>query len=139
MQIHKDVEIGEKRYRIQRFKSDDGSFIVFQLMTKMLPGFVAGQLNMAGLAQSGASMSEADFRTIQRHCLSVCYRYEGNSTVTEVPLPVMTTNGVFAIKDLEYDLATVLALTIHALTYNFSDFFQGNALSALASLQGLNS
>jgi hypothetical protein len=136
MELHKDMTIGSKCYRVNRLKADVGSWITFQLLTKMLPGFVSSQINLAGLPQSGASISEQDFRSIQHYCLSACYRYEDSAP--GVYMPIMS-NGVFAIKELEYDLPTVLGLTIHCLQFNFADFFSGDGLSVLTSLQGLNS
>ncbi len=136
MHLHKDVEIGNKRYRVTRLRADVGSWIIFQLLTKMLPGFVSGRLNLAGIPQSGESISESDFRSIQNHCLAACYRYEDSAP--GVYMPIMS-NGAFAIKELEYDLATVLSLTIHCLQFNFADFFSEDGLSALTSLRGPNS
>ena len=135
MQDHKDVEIDGKRYRVGRFTARTGSWMITQLLTKVMPSLVGGRLSMLKLPASGASMTEDDFIGIQNHCLRVCGIY--NAEATNVFVPIM--KGETLLKDLEYDLGTVLALTVHTLEFNFRDFFEKGGMSALQSLSGLSS
>lgn len=130
---HLDVEIGEHTYQIGRFNARAGSWVLMQILTKMLPSGIESNLNTAGLPIGRAAISEADFHNIQDHCLSVCRRYERG-----VPMPVFVPQSkTFAIRELEYDLGAVMALTIQALVFNVSPFFSGDGLTQL--LQSLPS
>jgi hypothetical protein len=66
-------------------------------------------------------MSEQEFANVQDHCLAVCSRYEPTSGV---PMPIMAGPGKFAIKELEYDMATVTKLQGHAMSFNFDPFLE---------------
>ena len=131
----KDIEIAGNRYQIGQFKARDGSFILMQLLTKMLPSFVesAFQKEGAALGASRPALSEDEFAAVQGHALAVCRRYESN-----VPMPVFVRPDTFAIKELEYDTTTVMALTVNALLFNLSPFFQDGGLTQiLESIPGL--
>jgi hypothetical protein len=124
-----DVEIGETRCQIGRFKARVGSWILAQVLTKMLPAALESALvNDAGaqLASGRSALSEAEFASIQAHALSVCRRYENG-----VPMPIFVLPDKFAIPELEYDLVTVMALTVHALVFNLAPFFEGDGLSLI--------
>ena len=139
MEMYTDIEISGTRYQIGRMTARTGSWIVTQIVTKMLPFGIEGQLGAGGLPASRAEMTEADFQNIQDHCLAVCRRYE-TTGATETPMPITVRPGVFAIKDLEYGLPTVLALTVQALVYNLSPFFLEGALQPiLQAVTGLRS
>lgn len=133
----KDIEISGVHYRIGQFTAQVGSWILMQVLQKVLPSF-AGPVEeqLGNLPPNRATMSEEDFYRIQNHCLAICCRYEESPT-GRVPMPLMA-SGVFAIKELEYDLPTVMALTIQALFFNLTPFFAEGGLSSLSSLQGLS-
>jgi hypothetical protein len=99
MEMFKDVTIGEYKYRIGRFTARVGSWVLAQ-------------------SSKGSKLTEQEFANLQDHCLAVCSRYE---TASNVPMPVMA-NGIFAIKELEYDMATVTKLQGHAMAFSFDDF-----------------
>ena len=139
MEMSTDIEIRGTRYQIGRLTARTGSWIVTQIVTKMLPFGIEGQLGTGGLPASRAEMTEADFQNIQDHCLAVCRRYEMTGS-TETPMPITVRPGVFAVRELEYDLPTVLALTVQALVFNLSPFFSGDALQPiLQAVTGLSS
>lgn len=135
-----DVEINGVKYQVGRFKARTGSWIVAQILTKMLPSFIERALAKeagAQLASGRALLSEEEFENIQGHALAVCRRYEGG-----IPMPVFVPPNTWAIKELEYDLMTVMALTAHALVFNVTPFFAEGGLSQLLGLLpglGLNS
>lgn len=138
MEMYKDVEIGGVKYQIGRMTARTGSWIAAQIISKVLPSVIESQMPLEGLPSSRSEMSEIEFQNIQDHCLNVCKKYELIGS-TEAAVPVMARFGVFAVKDLEYDLLTVLALTIHALLFNISPFFEGDGLkSIMATFQGLS-
>ena len=126
MDLTKDVEIGESRYQVGRFKARDGSWVLAQILTKMLPAAIESSLQGSGLAANRAQISEEEFASIQAIALSVCRRYENN-----IPMPVFPRPDTWAIKDLEYDLVTVMRLTIEALVFNITPFFKGNGLAQM--------
>jgi hypothetical protein len=99
MEMFKDVTIGEHRYRIGRFTARVGSWLLSQ-------------------SAKGSKLTEQEFANVQDHCLAVCSRYEPTSGV---PMPIMA-NGVFAIKELEYDMSTVTKLQGHAMSFSFDSF-----------------
>ncbi|HEY3987940.1 MAG TPA: hypothetical protein VGM02_01495 [Acidobacteriaceae bacterium] len=105
MEMHKDVPIGEHKYRIGRLPARTGAWIL-QLILKQMQG----------------SLTEADHANIQSHLLSVCSRLKNG-----VPLPVLQADGTFAEKDLEFDLNTVVKLQGAARDFNFDDFFAERA------------
>jgi hypothetical protein len=129
MPTSKDVEIAGKKYQVGQFKARDGSFILAQMLTKMLPAVIeAGFKKEAGatLPASRSALSEDEFASIQGHALAVCSRVENG-----VPMPIFFRPDVWAVKELEYDLITVMALTIHALVFNIAPFFEGDGLSQI--------
>lgn len=133
-----DVEIGGTKFQIGQFKARDGSWILAQILTKMLPAIVEKAfVKEAGakLASNRAVLTEEEFSSIQGHALNVCRRYENN-----IPMPVMLNPTTFAIKEIEYDLTTVIALTIQALVFNIKPFFEEGGLSQVMGLMpaGLN-
>jgi hypothetical protein len=132
-----DVEIAGTRYQVGRFKARDGSWILAQVLTKMLPAVIERALVKeagAKLASNRSLLSEEEFASIQGHALAVCRRYENG-----VPMPVFVLpNNTFAIKELEYDLIAVMTLTVKALLFNLTPFFEGDGLSQiLSALPGL--
>jgi hypothetical protein len=133
----KDVTIGESRYQIGRMTARVGSWIAMQIGTKLFPIMFESQINIEGLPSGRSEMSETEFRNIQDHCLSVCrkYRVVGQS---EVALPIMKSANVFAAPELEFDVVTISALTVHALVFNIAPFLQGDELkSVLASFKDI--
>ncbi len=141
----KIVELAERRWRIEKFDALTGSFIAYQVMTKMLPSLMqlqnAKPEEQAAAMQAGlmsSSMSKAEFIAFQKDCLSVCKELQ-SAGGQELPVNVMMADGKFGVSDLDNDVMTVLALTIHALLFNITSFFEENALkSAMGSFQALS-
>ncbi len=129
----KDIEIAGIRYQIGRFKARDGSWILAQVLTKMLPAVIERALVKeagAQLASSRAMLGEEEFASIQGHALAVCRRYENGN----VPMPIFLLPNTFAVKEIEYDLIVVMKLTIEALLFNLTPFFEGGGLSLILDL-----
>jgi hypothetical protein len=135
-----NFHVGDTEYQVGRLTACDGSWILTQLLTKMLPAmFETALARLAGgrLPPNRSLITEAEFQNIQSHCLAVCRRMENGA-----PMPVFVPPNTWAIKELEYDLVTVMVLTIQALVFNIQPFFEGGGLTqilGLLSIQGLNS
>lgn len=137
----KDIVLAGKKYRVVKFDALTGSFIAYQVMTKMLPAIMKMQSaspeqQAAGIMSGAQSMGKEEFIAFQKDCLSVCYEMQ-NVGGQEVPSPVIMADGRLAVAELKEDVMTVLSLTIHALLFNVTSFFDENALkSAMESLSG---
>jgi hypothetical protein len=126
----KDVEIGGLRYQIGRFRARDGSWVLAQVLTKMMPTMLEAALrkkSSATLPAGRVQIAEDEFANIQAIALSVCRRYNDAG----VPMPVFVRPDTFAAPDLEYDVVAVMRLTIEALVFNLSPFFADGGLSQI--------
>ena len=87
MSNFKDVEVGGKKYQIGKFRARDGSWVLAQVLTKMLPVALESALKDAGaaLASNRAVLSEDEFFNLQGHALAVVRAYNEHG----VPLPVL--------------------------------------------------
>jgi hypothetical protein len=128
MELTKDVTVSGTRYQIGRMKAKDGSWVLAQVMTKMLPAALENGLAGSGaqLAANRAQISEDEFANIQAHALAVVRRYENG-----LPVPVFVRPDRWAAKDLEYDLVAVMALTVHSIVFTLSPFFSGDGMTQL--------
>ncbi|NRS20589.1 hypothetical protein HP398_29660 [Brevibacillus sp. HB1.4B] len=143
MQIkHKDVQIGERTFRIKKFPARTGSFVLIKV-TKILAPLFAGikmnnakslegvnvdDINISGAIEQLSNISEQDFNYLQEQALKVCFEL-----LPAGPAPVMNENGMFGVQDMEDDTATVMALMVHALAFNVTSFFQGSGLQGLVA------
>ena len=128
----KTVTVGGSEFQIGRFTARNGSWIIAQIATKMLPAVIEkalAQASGAPLAANRATLSEEEFSNIQGHALAVVRRLENG-----VPMPVFLLPNTFAVRELEYDLVTVIELTIHALVFNLTPFFEDGGLSQILAL-----
>jgi hypothetical protein len=120
----KTWEFEGRRWRIGKFDPMTGSYIVYKLMSELLPMGIGQQAGIPAPPAGSSSMSKVDFFDMQRDCLSV---------VAEIlpagVAPVMTPNG-FGVQDLDHDAPTVLAMTIQVLIWNAKDFFTESLLSS---------
>ncbi len=130
--LFKDEKIGEHEYQIGRLTARDASWILIQILTKLLPAPIELklQLNLPEVPVERTQMSAQEFHEIQDLCIMSCKRYEMVGT-TKAPMPIMARPGVFAIAELEYDALTIIALTIHCLGFNIACFFDDGDLSGL--------
>ncbi|MFC8686317.1 phage tail assembly chaperone [Brevibacillus porteri] len=143
MQIkHKDVQIGERTFRIKKFSARTGSFVLIKV-TKILAPLFAGfklnnvkspedvkvdDINISGAIEQLSNISEQDFNYLQEQALKVCFEILPAGLA-----PVLNENGMFGVEDVEDDTATVMALMVHALAFNVTSFFQGSGLQGLVA------
>lgn len=128
MDATKQVTISGAEYQIGRFTAREGSWVLAQLLTKMLPSFIERGIEATGLAANRPQITESEFESLQAMALSVCRRMEKGA-----PMPIFLRPNTWAIKELEYDLPTVAALTVHAMAFNLTSFFDGGGLGQLLS------
>ena len=125
-----DVIIGEYRYQIGRMTPQVGCWIAMQLMTKMLPAGMDDKVVTGTLpVKRSSELSEDEFMSIQRHALNVVNRYSPVGS-NEVPQPIMKGDR-FTFQDLNLNIVTVMALTLHSLLFNIAPFFSEDALKTL--------
>lgn len=129
----KNVTISERKWIIGKFDALTGSYIAAKLMSTALPGNMEQQMNIPNLPKGRSFMSRDDFRELQTECLKVCYE-----DLAAGKAPVIGANDAWGVANIEDDMVLVISLTLHALVFNVSDFFQGNALQdLLGSFRGM--
>jgi hypothetical protein len=125
-EIYKIFEFGGRKWRIGKFDAMTGSYIAYKLMAEVLPMGLGQQAGIPA-PSGGRVMSKADFLELQKNCLSVCAEM-----LPAGPTPVLNEDGTFGVLDLEHDAPTVLALTVQALAWNLSSFFDESLLTSLS-------
>lgn len=139
---HKDIEINERSFRLNKMNARTGSYMLFKLVKILAPVFKnmtmddideldLDSINLTEVLSSIFDLPEEEFRYIQDNCLK---------TVKEI-LPagladVIDKDGNFGIVDIEHDVALTMNLTVQSLMFNVSGFFEGNLLGS--ALKGLN-
>ena len=119
-ETEKMFEVEGRKFKIVKFDAMTGSYVAFKLFTKALPmglGSIMSDVEVP-LDASKVEMSRKEFKELQIDCLNVCYEVVDSNVI-----PVMNENGGFRSIGLEKDTKVVMALTIHALTFNVKDFF----------------
>ena len=134
----KYATIGDRKFVVKKYDARTGSYIAFKVAGLLAPAF-EGILNMKDLEgginltkilapalSALSSLPEADFMDIQTKSLRVCYE-----ALPAGETRVLNDDGTFGAVGLEDDAATVMALTVHALIFNLTGFFQGGLLAGL--------
>lgn len=130
---NKIIEIAGRKWRIEKFDALTGSYIAYKVMGSVLPMGIDNQITEGNAPKDRTMMSKPEFLEIQMDCLRVCYE-----VLPAGGAPVIGENGSWGVTNIETDTMTVLMLTIHALIFNISGFFDGNALKDLAeSFKGM--
>lgn len=129
----KDVEIGERKWRILRMDARLANNCLRLILTGVLPINLTGILSkifgmnsLPGIG-GGNEISTEGFIAFQNDCLHVC-REVKNVEKNEVLLPVILANGDWGVAEIGTDPRTVLMLVGHALYFNLSSFFVDDAL-----------
>jgi hypothetical protein len=127
----KDIEILNKKYRIERMPAIVGSNILQIGFSQFLPPAIESVLNKQGMdfgSFNRINMDPATFIMVQKTCLRYCSIIQevqsANGEAQRVPLSVISAEDVWADADLQYDLPSVMALTIECLIYNLKPFFE---------------
>jgi F0F1-type ATP synthase membrane subunit c/vacuolar-type H+-ATPase subunit K len=141
----KIVELAGKQYRIEKLDPLTCSYIATKLMARLAPvmvGMASGNVTDQGVqimavAEGLGSLTRTEMAEIQIEALSVCKTV---SEMNSIPIysPIRTPDGRWTEPDLEDDPLTVMTLVAHAVLFNITPFFDGNALKAAgATFTGL--
>jgi hypothetical protein len=124
----KDIEIGGKKFRIRKFDALTGSYIIYTLLTQMLPMGLSEKIDGLPSGDSKAPpMTKEKFMEVQLDCLRACSEIvPTGDTVT--PIPLLTADGRWSSEELASNAPLVIMLTIHVLGYNAQSFFDENVL-----------
>lgn len=136
----KAVEISGRKWKIKKFDALTGSYVAYQLLIQALPMSGLSSV-LGGLSKDRPLMAREDFLALQRDCLGLCFEMTAVNGVP-VDMPVLMQDGRWAVEGLEHDTATVMALTVQALSFNVSSFFEQMAQifpEAIEKIKGLNS
>jgi hypothetical protein len=114
---YKDITVGEgpdaRNFRINRLPADVGSWIAFQILS------------------SGGKLPEEDFHKAQGHLLASIQQLtviQGQNAYTPI---YVRDSGIWADKQLEFDLPAVINLTMQAMAYNFESFFMDSRIKPI--------
>lgn len=139
-EIEKEFTVGNRRFRVKKFDALTGSYIIYTLLTQILPMGLGKQV--AGLEDNAPAnapvMNKETFMDIQRSCLKTCFEIVPAGGIV-TPMPVMLADGRWGIGDLENDAPTVMLLTIQVLGFNVQSFFDESVLKEFkTSISQLN-
>lgn len=139
----KVVELGGRKWQIEKFDALTGCFIAYKLLTQLVGSGVDEQLaaqmpGLPSLPKGRTVMGKAEFMELQRDCLSVVKELKDVGGVP-APVPVLLANGGWGVEGLADNTMLVMTLTIHALVFNVSSFFDAAALKELTgSIAGMS-
>jgi hypothetical protein len=113
----KEVKVGEQSYSIK----------------KMDPRLACWLFSvLAGKAPSGSSLlaalgncSKSEFDEIQGHALRFVFHCDLQDGVL-LEIPILGSNGMWAIKELNDDPSKVYKLTTESIMFNINPFLEGN-------------
>ena len=148
MEACRELDIDNRHFRVSRFTALIGSRILNILLAAMFKA----QTGDSGTAPNPEDLSPEDanalvssmwiavgsgldtvtYTEIQRYCLQVCSIYATDASDAP-PIPLVSTNNRWAVKELEHDFATVNRLITEALQFNLSPFFIESALKQAES------
>lgn len=142
----KIVTIDERQYQIGRFSPEVGSFIALNILATIVKAQNGTQPTEEELQQGSKEAEKRDSQetvkgmifaaylsgltfdlhcSIQKHCLQVCSRMEGNPGQELLPMPLAKLPDVLA------DMPLVMRLETETLAFNLADFFAGGGLKAM--------
>lgn len=143
----KVVQIGEHEYRIGRFSSQTGSWLLMRFIklfrdlikdleddgTEPKPDDGKGDTQEFSESLLQTLLSELDFEDfvkIQRYALLVVSRTDMVGE-REFQQPIILGSGQFAIRELKEDVGAVMALTSQTIFANLAPFFTKTGLKAM--------
>lgn len=139
---YKDIEISERKFRLNKMDAQTGSYMLFKVMgiigpifkrmkVEDLENFTADKLNIADVIEALCSLSEKDFRYIQENCLKIV-----EEILPAGPARILDKYGNYGVLNIEFNTGLIMALTVHSLIFNVQGFFGGIPLASM--LKGLN-
>lgn len=140
--LYKDIEINERKFRLNKLDARTGSFLLFRLIKIIAPLFknldinknegeeasnLMDDINITELVSSICDLPEDDFRFIQDNCLQVI-----EEVLPAGPSKVIDKYGNYCILDVEFDTMLLMNLTIQSLVFNLKGFFEGSPLTSMS-------
>ncbi|KEI75876.1 phage tail assembly chaperone [Clostridium botulinum] len=148
VEICKDIEINERKFRLNKMDARTGSYMLFNLMKILGPIFKnikvdniedisLDDINLTDLVSSIFNLPEDEFRYIQDNCLKVV-----EELLPAGPAKVLDKYGNFGVMDIEFNTGLLMNLTIQSLVFNVKGFFEESPLTSImekltTSLQNL--
>jgi hypothetical protein len=136
----KTVEVDGREYQVRRLPADEGSWIYYRMLgacskaaseqpqqgqqTDAPAPVMSGEERARTLC--AIALMYLDFQTSKftlQRSLQCVSRQEVNAGV-RAAMPVVTTDGRWAITELEHDMVTTTKLMVEVLVFSLSDFFQ---------------
>lgn len=134
---YKDVEVNKRKWRLTKFDAMTGAKVIKKLLPVVATLFAKTDIknlkqeevnpDFARVVSALTDIKDEDFEYIQKACLGVTSEHLGVGVT-----PVLNDNGSFGVIGLERDTMTVLALTVHALMFNVTGFFDDTPLASFA-------
>lgn len=137
-EVTKTVEVNGRKFQVEKFSAMTGSYVCIKILGRISHvalGIMSGELKDPAVI-SGAlfgelnSFSKAEFLELQQECLAVTKEVQ-NIAGVDAPIPVLLPDGKFGVADLEKDMMTVMALTVHVMVFNLTPFFDASILKGL--------
>lgn len=122
----KIIEISGRKFKLEKFDALTGSYIAFTLAEKFLPMGLEAKAGLTNMPKGRTGLSREEFAALQKDCLSVV-----SEILPAGARPLLAENGLWGVNDIERDTRLVMLLTIHALAFNISGFFDGEGLKEL--------
>lgn len=140
--LYKDIEVNERKFRLNKMDARTGSFMLFKLVKILTPIFKdvkvdniedlnLDDINLMDLMSSIFNLPEKEFRYIQDNCLKVV-----EEILPAGPAQVLDKYGNFGVMNIEFDTGLAMNLTVQSLIFNVSGFFEESPLTSL--VRGLN-
>ena len=120
----KVIEVNGKKYKLSKMDARTGSYVAFKLAVIVAPALKGGEVEKA-LSQI-STLPRNEFDELQSLLLGTVTELK---TVDgqELPMPLMR-NGCFINEELQFDVASIMQLTVQAAMFNIGDFFSGNVV-----------
>ncbi|EGT5649326.1 phage tail assembly chaperone [Clostridium botulinum] len=148
VEICKDIEINERKFRLNKMDARTGSYMLFNLMKILGPIFKnikvdniedisLDDINLTDLVSSIFNLPEDEFRYIQDNCLKVV-----EELLPAGPAKILDKYENFGVMDIEFNTGLLMNLTIQSLVFNVKGFFEESPLTSImekltTSLQNL--
>lgn len=115
----KVITVGGQQYKLKKMDARSASYMAF-LMKSLIPTTDdAGQV----LERAQGTLSKREFFSIQNDLLYTCYHVMPADPTGDGNICVLDERGNFVNEDLVTDIGAVVLLTIQALAFNVTDFF----------------
>lgn len=118
----KIIEVNGRKYKLSKMDARTGSYVAFKLAVIIAPAIKEGNLENAFGQISSLPRNEFDeLQTLLLGTVAEIKTVDGQ----DLPMALMR-NGSFINEELQFDVSSVMQLTVQAAMFNVGDFFAGN-------------